>query len=179
VKAVRNLIQALPHVLGEYPETRLVILGRGEEQEDITSLASRLNIADRVYYRFEFVPEQERILHYAAADLCVFPSTYEPFGIVSLEAMAMGKPLVVGAKGVVGFREQVIPSGPDQNGVHVDGNSPMDISWGLRAVLQDRQRAEGWGRNGRKRVLQYFTWDQAAEHTLNTYEYVIDKVKKQ
>ncbi|RLI43081.1 hypothetical protein DRO59_02135 [Candidatus Bathyarchaeota archaeon] len=44
------------------------------------------------------------------------PSTYEPFGIVSLEAMSMAKPLVVGAQGVVGFGEQVVSSGPDQNG---------------------------------------------------------------
>ena len=56
-------------------------------------------------YRFDFVPESERILHYAASDLCIFPSTYEPFGIVSLEAMAMEKPVIVGARGVVGFRE--------------------------------------------------------------------------
>jgi glycosyltransferase involved in cell wall biosynthesis len=44
-------------------------------------------------------------MHYAASDVCIFPSVYEPFGIVSLEAMAMEKPVVVGARGVVGFRE--------------------------------------------------------------------------
>ncbi|MGF3521538.1 MAG: glycosyltransferase, partial [Candidatus Bathyarchaeia archaeon] len=76
--------------------------------------------------RFDFVSEDERILHYAAADLCVFPSIYEPFGIVSLEAMAMEKPLVVGARGVVGFREQVINSGTDQNGIHINGEDPAD-----------------------------------------------------
>lgn len=173
VKGVRNLIQAMPSVLREHPDAKLVILGRGEEQGDIMELASRLNISERMYYRFEFIPEDERILHYAAADLCVFPSTYEPFGIVSLEAMSMEKPLVVGAKGVVGFREQVIPSGPDQNGVHVDGNSPVDISWGLKSVLSNRERAQQWGRNGRKRVLQYFTWDEAAKHTLASYEFIL------
>jgi glycosyltransferase involved in cell wall biosynthesis len=177
VKGVRNLIQAMPRVLKKFPDTKFVILGRGEEQGDIAELASRLGVEDKLYYRFEFVPEDERILHYAAADLCVFPSIYEPFGIVSLEAMSMEKPLVVGAKGVVGFAEQVIPSGPDQNGVHVDGNGPTDIAWGIEAVLQDRQRAIQWGRNGRKRVLQYFTWNQAAEHTLKTYEHILEKVR--
>ncbi len=177
VKGMRNLIQAMAHVLSEYPDTKLVILGRGEEQGDIMELAKRLNIADRIFYRFEFVPEDERILHYAAADLCVFPSIYEPFGIVSLEAMSMEKPLVVGASGVVGFKEQVVPSGSDQNGVHVDGHSATDIAWGIKAVLSDGRRAAEWGKNGRKRVLQYFTWQQAAEHTLRTYEYVLDKAR--
>jgi len=67
------------------------------------------------------------MVHYAAADVCIFPSTYEPFGIVSLEVMSMAKPLIVGAQGVVGFREQVIPSGPDQNGVHVNGGVQLTL----------------------------------------------------
>jgi len=166
---VRNLVLAMPQVLSQYPNTKLVILGRGEEQKDIMELSDRLGIADKVHYRFEFVPETERILHYAAADLCVFPSIYEPFGIVSLEAMSMEKPLVVGANGVVGFREQVVPSGPHQSGIHVDGNNPVDIAWGIGEVLKDRERARTWGRNGRKRVLQYFTWTKAAEQTLRLY----------
>lgn len=179
VKGVRNLIQAMPHVLAKYPNTKLVILGRGEEQKDVMEMASRLNIADKTHYRFEFVSERERILHYAAADLCVFPSVYEPFGIVSLEAMAMEKPIVVGARGVVGFREQVVPSGPEQNGLHVDGGNPMDIAWGITEALSDRERARTWGRNGRRRVLQYFTWTKAAEQTIKCYEEIqAEKVKR-
>lgn len=170
VKGVRNLVQAMPLVLEEYPHVKLVILGKGEEQSDIVELANRLGIKDKVICCFEFVPEKERILHYAAADMCVFPSIYEPFGIVSLEAMSMAKPIVVGAHGVVGFREQVISSGPDQNGVHVNGGEPADIAWGLKQVLSDPKRAKRWGENGRKRVLQYFTWRKAAEQTLQIYE---------
>jgi len=169
VKSVRNLIQAMPLILEEYPKTKLVILGKGEEQMDIIEISSRLGIKDKVTCRFEFVPEKERILHYAAADACVFPSVYEPFGIVSLEAMAMEKPVVVGAQGVVGFREQVISSGLDQNGMHVNGGDPADIAWGLGEVLKDVERAKRWGKNGRKRVLQYFTWKKAAEQTAQIY----------
>ena len=77
VKSVRNLVQAMRMVLEEYPKTKLVILGKGEEQRDIVETANRLGIKDKVIYRFEFVPEDERILHYAAADVCVFPSVYE------------------------------------------------------------------------------------------------------
>jgi glycogen(starch) synthase len=170
VKGVRNLVQAMPMVLKEYPKTKLVILGRGEEQKDIDETASRLGIKDNVICRFDFVPEEERILHYAASDSCVFPSVYEPFGIVSLEAMSMAKPVVVGARGVVGFREQVINSGPDQNGIHVNGESAADIAWGVKEVLKDPEKAKQWGKNGRQRVLRYFTWNQVAEQTLQIYK---------
>ncbi|MEM3774226.1 MAG: glycosyltransferase family 4 protein, partial [Candidatus Bathyarchaeia archaeon] len=118
-------------------------------------------------------PEEERILHYAAADVCVFPSVYEPFGIVSLEAMAMAKPVVVGARGVVGFREQVVSSGPEQNGIHVNGEDPADIAWGIKETLKDPQNAKTWGENGRKRVLQYFTWRKTAEQTLGIYQTLV------
>ncbi|MEM2987558.1 MAG: glycosyltransferase family 4 protein [Candidatus Bathyarchaeia archaeon] len=173
VKSVKNLIQAMPLILEEYPKTKLLILGKGEEQKDIVETANRLGIKDKVIYRFEFIPEDERILHYAAADVCVFPSVYEPFGIVSLEAMAMEKPVVVGSRGVVGFREQVIPSGPHQNGIHINGGDPADIAWGIKETLKDPHRAEIWGKNGRKRVLEYFTWRKAAEQTLEIYNAVM------
>jgi glycosyltransferase involved in cell wall biosynthesis len=82
----------------------------------------------------------------------------------------MEKPIVVGAHGVVGFREQVIPSGPDQNGIHVNGENPSDIAWGVKEVLKDPEMAKKWGENGRKRVLQYFTWEKVAKQTLEIYQ---------
>jgi glycogen synthase len=170
VKGVRNLLQAMPLVLKEYPNTKLVILGKGEEQNDIAETAERLNIKNNVVYRFDFVNEEERILHYAAADLCIFPSIYEPFGIVSLEAMAMAKPIVVGARGVVGFKEQVVNGGQDQTGVHVNGEDPADIAWGIKQALKEPDLARSWGENGRQRVLEYFTWRKVAEQTIKIYE---------
>lgn len=175
VKGVRNLIQAMPSILDDYPKARLVILGKGEEQKDVTELANRLGVGDKVISHFEFVPEPDRIAHYAAADMCVFPSIYEPFGIVSLEAMSMAKPVVVGAQGVVGFKEQVVSNAPDQNGVHINGNNPADIAWGIKEVLKNPERAKQWGENGRKRVLKYFTWRKAAEQTLKIYESLLPK----
>jgi glycosyltransferase involved in cell wall biosynthesis len=98
---------------------------------------------------------------------------YEPFGIVSLEAMAMEKPIVVGASGVSGLKEQVVNSGPERTGMHVDGNSPEDIAWGIKEVLVDDERARRWGKAARKRVLEYFTWDKAARETLGVYEELV------
>jgi glycogen(starch) synthase len=173
VKGVHNLLQAMPLVLKEYPKTKLVILGKGDEQTDVVETAERLNIKDNIVYRFDFVTEEERILHYAATDVCIFPSYYEPFGIVSLEAMAMEKPVVVGAHGVVGFKEQVVNGGPDRNGVHINGEDPADIAWGINETLRDPLKARNWGENGRRRVLEYFTWQKVAEETSKIYESLI------
>ena len=178
VKGVTNLVQAMPLILEDYPRTKLVILGKGEQQNDIIETAKRLEISDKVACKFEFVQEDERILHYAASDVCIFPSTYEPFGIVSLEAMSMAKPIVVGAQGVVGFKEQVLSSGSEQNGIHVNGGDSADIAWGIKQVLCDSDRARKWGENGRKRVLQYFTWRKAAEQTLQTYQSLLKPEEK-
>lgn len=169
-KGIRSLVLALPQILQKHPSAKLVILGRGEEQKAVTEIAENLGINGRIAGRYEFVSEEERILHYAAADVCVFPSTYEPFGIVSLEAMAMKKPVVVGAKGVVGFKEQVVPAHDGQTGLHVNGEDPADIAWGVNTVLDDPERARLWGENGRKRVLNLFTWRLAAERTLKVYQ---------
>ena len=144
VKGARNLVLAMPSILKEYPNTKLVILGKGDEQI-ITEAAYRLNIQNNIACRFDFVSEPERILHYAASDVCAFPSVYEPFGIVSLEAMAMEKPVVVGAKGVVGFKEQVLSSGPDQNGVHINGEDPLDIAWGIKRDFAKPRKSQKLG----------------------------------
>lgn len=87
--------------------------------------------------------------------------------------MAMEKPIVVGASGMSGLKEQVVSGGPGRTGVHVDGNSPDDIAWGIIETLHDEVRMKRWGQAARKRVLEYFTWDKAARETLSIYEELV------
>lgn len=173
VKGVDKLIMALPHVLAKIPKVKLVIVGLGDMEEHLRNMVRGLNLEDVVKFRFEFVPEEERIAHYAACDLAVFPSLYEPFGIVALEAMSMEKPVVVGASGISGMREIVISSGAEQCGFHVNPNDPVDIAWGIVSSLQNPDRRHELGKNGRKRVLSEFTWDAIAKKTLETYSEVV------
>ncbi|MEM3785802.1 MAG: glycosyltransferase family 4 protein, partial [Nitrososphaeria archaeon] len=169
VKGVDKLIYAMKHVSEKYPKAKLVLVGTSESEAYYSSLISNLCLNDCVKARFEFIDEEERILHYAACDIAVFPSLYEPFGIVALEAMSMEKPVVVGARGVSGLREIVVPSGPNQCGVHVNPYDPSDIAWGINVLLEDLERARQFGKNGRRRVLEKFTWDNAVEETIKVY----------
>jgi len=173
VKGVDRLIRAMPQVLRKVPNVKLVILGLGDMRDYLEKLVKTLKLQDVVKFRFEFVPEEERIAHYAACDVSVFPSLYEPFGIVALEAMSIGKPVVVGAAGISGMRESVVPSGPDQCGFHVNPEDPSDIAWGIINAVQDRQRKEWLGQNGRKIVLQKFNWDAVAKRTVELYKQLL------
>ena len=157
IKGVDKLVRAMPHVLGKVPNAKLVIVGLGDMQDYLGRLVRNLNLQDVVKFRFEFLPEEERIVHYAACDVAVYPSLYEPFGIVTLEAMSMEKPVVVGAAGISGMREIVVTSGPDQCGFHINPNDPADIAWGIVNAIQDPERNAQLGRNGRKRVLEHIT----------------------
>ena len=170
VKGVDKLIMAMPHILPKFPNAKLVIVGVGDLQEYIQNLVRTIRMDQYVRFRFDFVPEEERILHYAACDIAVFPSFYEPFGIVALEAMAMEKPVVVGAAGVSGMREIVICCGEEQCGYHVDPNNPSDVAWGILSALESPEKRKWLGKNGRKRVLSEFTWNRIAEKTVELYE---------
>jgi glycogen synthase len=175
VKGVDRLIMALPHILTKFPKTRLVIVGVGDLQEYLQNLVRTIRLDDFVRFRFDFIPEEERILHYAACDVAVFPSLYEPFGIVALEAMAMAKPVVVGAAGISGMREIVICCGNEQCGYHVDPNNPSDIAWGITNALESPERRKWLGENGRQRVLKEFTWNRIAEKTIQLYEKIVNR----
>jgi glycosyltransferase involved in cell wall biosynthesis len=177
IKGVDKLIAAMPHVLQKVPNAKLVIVGLGDMQDYLTKLVQNLKLQDAVKFRFEFIPEEERIAHYAACDVAVFPSVYEPFGIVALEAMSMEKPVVVGASGVSGMREVVVPTGQEQCGFHVNPNDPTDIAWGITSALQDPQSNRRLGQNGRKRVLQEFSWDAIAKKTIQIYNELLESIK--
>jgi len=177
VKGVDKLVAAMPHVLQKVPNAKLVIVGLGDMQDYLTRLVQNLKLQDAVKFRFEFVPEEERIAHYAACNVAVFPSVYEPFGIVALEAMSMEKPVVVGASGVSGMREVVVSAGQEQCGFHVNPNDPTDIAWGIASALQDPQHNLRLGQNGRKRVLQEFSWDVIAKKTIQIYNELLESKK--
>jgi glycosyltransferase involved in cell wall biosynthesis len=172
VKGVDKLIMAMPHILEKIPKAKLVIVGIGDLQEYLANLVKTMRLSDYVKFRFEFIPEEERILHYAACDVAVFPSLYEPFGIVVLEAMSMERPVVVGAVGVSGMREIVIPMGDEQCGYHINPSNPTDIAWGITSTLENPDKRKWLGKNGRRRVLNEFTWDIIAEKTLALYEQI-------
>ena len=170
VKGVDNLIRAMPSILGDFPNTKLLILGIGDMENQLRSLIDELGLKEKVILRTEFVSEEERILHYAAADIVVLPSLYEPFGIVCTEAMSMAKPIVVGARGTNGMREQIVSSGDEQCGIHINPFDPDDIAWGVKQILESKDRSILMAKKARERVIEQFSWDVVTDKTLEIYK---------
>jgi glycogen synthase len=170
VKGVKELLFALPQVLAQHPKVKLLIVGKGSLEAWAAEEIRRMGHS-HVTLVTDFLNAEEKMHHYAIADLCVFPSHYEPFGIVALEAAAMGKVAVVGASGTSGLAEIVKNPGAElPTGVHVNARDPGDIAWGINLALEDMERLRSWGKNARARVLEEFTWQKAAERTLAIYK---------
>ncbi len=93
-KGVDITIQALPQIAKVFPEVKYLVIGRGDDQPRLAKLAKDLGVSDRVIFA-GFVPTEELIAHYHLADAYVMPSQ-EGFGIVYLEAMACGVPVLAG-----------------------------------------------------------------------------------
>ncbi len=93
-KGVDVTIRALPEITQVFPHVKYVVIGRGDDQPRLAQLASDLGVAEQVIFA-GFVPDQDLIDHYRLADVYVMPSK-EGFGIVYLEAMACGVPVIAG-----------------------------------------------------------------------------------
>jgi starch synthase len=92
------------------------------------------------------------------------PSVYEPFGLINLEAMACGTPVV--ASRVGGIPEVVVDG---ETGFLVPPGDPRALAAAVREVLADPERAARLGHAGRRRVVDKFSWERIAERTLDVY----------
>ena len=165
-KGVEVLIDALPEVLAAHPEAKLVVAGGGWHGH-LRDRAVAKGVGNKVVFT-GFLPEEDLPRMYAIAEAAVFPSLYEPFGIVALEAMAAGVPVVTSDIG--GFREVVRH---ERTGLHTWANNAGSLAWGINRVLSDPKLAARLRRAGRREVRERYGWDGIAERTLEVYEEVL------
>ncbi len=153
-KGADTLIAALPHVMKSAPDSILVLVGDGDDQPRLEQLAHELGVADHV--RFVRGPSQEELFAcYAHCDVFALPSGGEGFGLVFLEAMAHGKPVIGGAQGGI---PDVVEDGA--TGVLVPPGEVEALRQALESLLLNRERALEMGARGRERVQARFTFGQ-------------------
>lgn len=167
-KGVWQLIAAFPQVLEKIPEAKLYIGGRGPQKPDLEKLAKQLGISDKVYFT-GFIRERERNFVYNQAKVAVFPSFYEPFGIVALEAMATDTPVIVGD---VGGLAEIVEN--RVTGIKVDPSVKEDLANAIIEILSNEDFAEKLRSNANKMVKSVYSWEAIARSTTAVYQEVLE-----
>lgn len=171
-KGVQVLLEAMPGILSMYPEVKLVIAGRGPMEEHLQNRAKELGIGHKVYFA-GYIDDRTRNQLYHFASAAVFPSLYEPFGIVALESMAAGTPVVASDTG--GLAE-IITHGVD--GMLAVTGSSGSLVHNITAVLGNTALNEKLRHNGHRLVEEVYDWANIARRTAEVYQDVYNEFRR-
>ena len=166
-KGVQHLIGAMPKVLEHYHDAKLVIAGKGGMLDELKAEVKHLGIEDKVYFT-GYMNSKEVAKMYKCADMAVFPSTYEPFGIVALEAMLAGIPTVVSD---VGGLNEIVEHGV--NGMKAYAGNSNSIADSVLQLLYDHQLCDNVSKKAKAKVKADFNWTKIAQDTYFTYQKAI------
>jgi glycosyltransferase involved in cell wall biosynthesis len=160
-KNVDRLVAAYARLVRQGSDHALVLAGgKGWQYEAIFRAVAAHGLQDRVVFP-GYVSREEQPLWYSAADVFVYPSQYEGFGLPPLEAMACGVPVITS-------NVSSLPEVVGDAGITVDAGDVEALSEAMRAVLQDRGRAASMRTAGLSRAAS-FTWQAAAEACVASY----------
>lgn len=134
----------------------------------IRSLAARLGVRDRIVLLGK-LDRPSLLGEYARADVFVLPSLFEPFGIVLLEAMAAGLPIVATR---VGGIPEIVSEG--RSGLLVEPGEPAQLAEGIQRLCQDERLRRSMGKEGREIACAY-SWDTIAEQTKVVYSQALEE----
>lgn len=162
-KGVQILIQALPFIAESIPQVKLLVAGRGPYEEELVSQAWNCGVLEKVSF-VGFVDDNQRNEMLSRAGVAVFPSLYEPFGIVALEAMAAGVPVVISDTGGL---SDIVNHGVD--GYKAPPGQPELLAMYIKQILLNPALAEEFARNSMRRVLTKYDWRIIAYETGKVY----------
>jgi len=163
-KGLHVLVRSMPSVLAELPTVKAVVAGRGPELESLRSLAWSLGVGEKLLFT-GFISDDDRDRLFKIADCAVFPSLYEPFGIVALEAMAAKCPVVVSE---VGGLQDVVKHG--ETGITVYPDDPGSLAWGILHTLQFPEWSALRVENAYRAVCEEYNWKRNAQMTAGVYQ---------
>lgn len=167
VKGIGLLMQAVAELLPRFPKLRLLLAGGDGPHADSTKALIDQAVAMAIDQHVTLagrIPHDELPRYYSAVDLLAQPSTYESFGLVTLEALACGTPVAATA---VGGAASIIREG--LNGTLIERPSGKDIAKGLERLLVQKRRQPPQPDRIRASI-DGFGWDRIAQAVMQTYE---------
>ena len=172
-KGIQHLIGAMPKILANYHDAKLVICGKGGMIDELKQETRNLGIENKVYFA-GYCDSKKVQKMYKCADIAVFPSTYEPFGIVALEAMLAGIPIVVSD---VGGLNEIVEHGV--TGMKSYAGNSNSISDSVLSLLFDAKLCDNVSKNAVKKVKELYNWNKIAQDTHYVYEQAICQTEAQ
>lgn len=166
-KGVSILVEAVPHVLARFPQAKFVVAGTGGMFDYLRRRAGELGVGVKIYFT-GFIPDEDRDRLYKVADCAVFPSLYEPFGIVALEAMAAKVPVVVSE---VGGLKEVVRHG--ETGITIYPENVESLAWGILHTLEHPDWARARVENAYREVVEEYNWSRIARKTMEVYRRIV------
>lgn len=168
-KGIQNLIAAMPKILDRYHDSKLIICGRGGMIDELREQVKYLGIDNKVYFA-GYCDSKKMQKMYKCADVAVFPSTYEPFGIVAIESMLSGTPTIVSD---VGGLNEIVEHGVTGMKSYV-GNA-NSIADSVLALLFDPKLCANISQNAIKKVKENYNWAKITDNTYYVYQLAIGK----
>ena len=168
-KGIQNLIAAMPKVLDRYHDSKLIICGRGGMIDELREQVKYLGIENKVYFA-GYCDSKKMQKMYKCADVAVFPSTYEPFGIVAIESMLSGTPTIVSD---VGGLNEIIEHGV--TGMKSYAGNANSIADSVLALLFDPKLCANISQNAIKKVKENYNWSKITDSTYYVYQLAIGK----
>lgn len=168
-KGIQNLIAAMPKVLDRYHDSKLIICGRGGMIDELREQVKYLGIENKVYFA-GYCDSKKMQKMYKCADVAVFPSTYEPFGIVAIESMLSGTPTIVSD---VGGLNEIIEHGV--TGMKSYAGNANSIADSVLSLLFDPKLCANISQNAIKKVRENYNWSKITDSTYYVYQLAIGK----
>ena len=168
-KGIQNLIAAMPKILDRYHDSKLIICGRGGMIDELREQVKYLGIENKVYFA-GYCDSKKMQKMYKCADVAVFPSTYEPFGIVAIESMLSGTPTIVSD---VGGLNEIVEHGV--TGMKSYAGNANSIADSVLALLFDPKLCASISQNAIKKVKENYNWAKITDNTYYVYQLAIGK----
>ncbi len=165
LKGLRYLLHAYAQLLNTYPDLELLLVSKLEPGGQTQHLLRRLGIEGKVQF-VSGISTAQMVRYYAEATVAVVPSVYEGFGLPTGEAMACGVPVVSTDGGA-------LPEVVGDAGVIVPAKDAEALAGAIDEMLQNPERRNELGSQGRKRILENFCWNACAGQMVNYYRQVL------
>jgi D-inositol-3-phosphate glycosyltransferase len=180
-KGLETLVKAVGYnQVRQHPDLELIIVNNGTpgiknstERERIEDIVNKLRLAEITTFK-DYIEYIDLPDYYAAADVCVVPSNYEPFGLVAIEAMASGTPVI--ASKVGGLEFTVIN---ELTGLLVPPQNEKALAQAINQVLSYPAWSRQLEKEARKRVESKFSWDGVAEQLGQQYLTELNRLQQQ